>query len=58
MSSTEYKNITYDRINLQIRKDGKQSVKVADMKYFAQDSGKSLNEWIIDAIKYYIEHEY
>jgi len=58
MSSTEYKNTTYDRINLIIRKDGKQGIKVADMKCFAEDTGKSLNEWIIDAIKYYIEHEY
>ena len=49
---------TYDRINLQIRKDGAQGLKVADMKDYAKDSDKSLNEWIIDAIKYYIEHEY
>lgn len=53
-----YKKNTYYQINLKIRKDGKQGLKVNDMKGFAYDSGKSLNEWIIDAIKYYIDHEY
>lgn len=53
----EYKKLTYDRINLAIRKDGKQGLTVTEIKEYAEEFDVSINEFIMRAIRYYIDHE-
>ena len=53
----EYKKSTYDRLVLQIRKDGGHGVTVAEIREYAKEFDVSITEFVIRAIKYYINHE-
>lgn len=47
----KYNAANYDKLTIRIRKDGAQGLTIDGIKAAAEVTGRTVNEWVLDAIR-------